>query len=781
MITLSDNFWKRLSMISALFMLLCTFGLLVFTSNLEIKDLDLWLHIGMGRYIVEHNFHVPAVDILSFTVTGTPWVNHEWLFQVIVYFIHSHWGFEGLIDMQIWLVALTMLMLVFLGYSRKNQFLTLLALFLVSLVYQSRFTIRPDLFSLSFFTIYIVILAFFIHRKWSIWALFFVQILWTNMHGFFFLGPLMVGLSLFGEWIKRIAPLPWDWNKVGRLTDKEYYQMKLLLGVVILACFFNPMGVHGVIYPLKVFTQISGESKVFFTKIVELQKPITKDTIFSITTWPYYKLLIIISFLSFVFNRRKIDIGILIFWLFFLFFSLIAIRNLVFFAFAAYLAIVANLITIRFKDFVPIRFTSKKFLYITAVFANILLICWAMRYYVGISNNGYFDFDKYERKSEFGGISQRQFPNKAVDFLVKNKVRGNFFNDFNSGAYLIGRTYPAIKVFIDGRTEVYGPAFFQYYRDILEFDNVEKLKAALTRFQITGVLLNSVQNPLPDNLLNYLYKSKEWVVVYFDYDGMIFLKETPINREIISRNRIDLENWKAKELDLYRLGAREISPYQNLNRSFTLASLGLDDAAKAESLAALKVNPSFSGPYKILGKIAAKKKDFQGAYEAFRIATTLSFYDQVARMNMSLALADMGRFDDAAIQYQKVIDLWPTYSKGYLRLAKTHIARKKYALVFENLKKGYDLDFKASEDVLLMGDMLVDGKVYDLAEKVFDLVIAKEPTLVKAYLKISSVYERTARRDKAITLLKHGLQKNPESKELKEKLRSLGARPEAKK
>ena len=26
---------------------------------------------------------------------------------------------------------------------------------------------------------------------------------------------------------------------------------------------------------------------------------------------------------------------------------------------------------------------------------------------------------------------------------------GNFFNDFNSGAYLVGRAFPKIKVFID--------------------------------------------------------------------------------------------------------------------------------------------------------------------------------------------------------------------------------------------------------------------------------------------------------------------------------------------
>jgi hypothetical protein len=69
---------------------------------------------------------------------------------------------------------------------------------------------------------------------------------------------------------------------------------------------------------------------------------------------------------------------------------------------------------------------------------------------------GYYDFDKFERKMEYGGVSLRNYPYKAADFLVANKIKGNFFNDFNSGAYLLGRASPDIKVFIDGRTEVYG-------------------------------------------------------------------------------------------------------------------------------------------------------------------------------------------------------------------------------------------------------------------------------------------------------------------------------------
>ncbi len=478
--------------------------------------------------------------------------------------------------------------------------------------------------------------------------------------------------------------------------------------------------------------------------------------------------------MSFFFNRRKLDVGIFIFWLFFLVFSLVAIRNLVFFAFAAYLAFVINIATIRFKDIVPLRFTNKKFLYITSIVANILLVCWVMKLYTDVYNNGYFDFDKYERKSEFGGISQNQFPTKATEFLVKNKVKGNFYNDFNSGAYLVGNCFPNIKVFIDGRTEVYGPAFFKYYLEIDSADKVDNFKAAVKRFQLTGVFLNSVHNVIHDNVLNYLYKSPDWTLVYFDYDGVIFLRNIPVNRNVIIHNRIDLKTWKAKPLDLYRLGAKQVSPHQNFNRAFTLLSLDLYDAAADEAHAALAVNPCYSGPYKILGKVAAKKKDFESAYENFRIASTIAPKDKTVRLNMALALVDLKRYDQAALAYQKIIETWPEMASAYLKFAKVNISLQKYSLGFDAIKKGYALDSAATADVLELGDMLRDGRNYDLARKTYELVLAKQPKLESSYLKLCQVYETTGQKDKCVVLLKKGLEKNPESKELKEKLRALG-------
>jgi len=55
---------------------------------------------------------------------------------------------------------------IILGYNRDRQWLTVLTLLLVLLVYQSRFTIRPDIFSLLFFVLNIYILSLHINKRW---------------------------------------------------------------------------------------------------------------------------------------------------------------------------------------------------------------------------------------------------------------------------------------------------------------------------------------------------------------------------------------------------------------------------------------------------------------------------------------------------------------------------------------------------------------------------------------------------------------------------------------
>jgi len=90
---------KSLDFILNKLLIVSFFIILIIYASREIADLDLWLHLKTGEVIVKNGF-VPLLDIFSFPLAGKPWINHEWLFQVISYLFFSGWQGDGLILMQ---------------------------------------------------------------------------------------------------------------------------------------------------------------------------------------------------------------------------------------------------------------------------------------------------------------------------------------------------------------------------------------------------------------------------------------------------------------------------------------------------------------------------------------------------------------------------------------------------------------------------------------------------------------------------------------------------------
>ncbi|HQP10660.1 MAG TPA: tetratricopeptide repeat protein [Candidatus Omnitrophota bacterium] len=772
---MGDNFWKKFDYLTGLLPFASIFALVVISANLEIKDLDLWLHLGMGKFITLNHF-VPSADILSCTIQGSPWVNHEWLFQVAVYNIFNRWGADGLILMQVVVVGCTMLLLLCLGYDKKRQLLTAFILFLTYMVFQQRFTIRPDIYSLLFFAVYIFVLSLHIDKKWAVPALFIVQILWSNMHGFFFFGPLFILIGIVSEWARRRIPLPLEWKQSGQLNDEEYSRMKWAFVFVLLACLFNPLFIQGAWYPVRVFFSLSGENKIFFDFIQELKQPITQATLLNENHYFYYKMMIFFSVISFALNYRRIDISALLFWLAFLVFSLKAVRNTPFFAFAAYLVIITNLVNINFENIVPVRFTIKKFQYLTAIVLNFLFLSWIFGFFQILSGRAYYDFDKYELKSEFGGISQRAYPDKAVDFLVKNEIQGNFFNDFNSGAYLIGRTFPDIKVFIDGRTEVYGGNFFKKYQEIWERGNADLFEEAVNKFHITGALFNSSRQFIPKKILNYLYRREDWHVVYFDYDAVIFLRDVEANKDIIDRFEIDLSRWEAPAMDLFKLGTLRVQPYRPYYRAYTLESLGLDDAALKELEEAVRADPFYAEAHDLMGKIYGKKKDFQKAFEHFRIAVTAMPNNKEKRYNLALSYFDLGQYAGAAHQYDVITKKWPKDPKGYFLLTKAYIMDGKYPEAFEALAQARRLVSGDVQALLELGDLAKGQKAYAQARNIYQMALEADPLSASVYKKLgfASLEEHDFLRAK--TEFQKALSLSPEDEEITRALEDLSGK-----
>lgn len=674
---MSIDFYKKLNWAFGLIGLGVLFGVIFFSATLEIKDLDLWLHLKMGEFIVQHGY-VPPYDVLSSSFFGKPWINHEWLFQVVLHGVREGWGLDGLINMQAGLVLLTFLMALVLVYDKDRQLLFIPILYAVLHIYWTRFTIRPDIFSIFFFIAYIFVLSTFLSRPWSVLVLFIMQVVWTNMHGYSLWGIVFVLIGLLAETIKRRLPLPFEWNQVGRLSDDEFKRLGLIAFAVIAATFFNPLGVEGALYPIKTLMGVSGDSSVFFKYISELQRPISWSSLLIIDDQGPYKALIMLSFISFFFNRRRIDISALMLWLVFLCFSLGAVRNMTYFAFAAFLVIGYNMAEVSYDDIVPFKFGDIRFFYMTGIAIAVLMTVQLVDFGNGLAGRGYYDFDAYTRKSEYYGVSLRNFSHQAAKFLIDNKIKGNFFNDFNSGAFLIGKVFPNIMVYMDGRTELRGGAFFRNYQKIWEDGDAKVFDDEVHRCRLTGVLINLANNANPDKLFKMLSEKPEWKPVYFDYDGIIFLKDIPANKAWIEKFQLDLSQWQPKEMDLQRLGSYRVIPYRHMRRARALNAMGFIDAAEKEALASLKVMPAYDEAFKLLADIARRKGNYQQAFEYYRLACTQDEANAQYRKDLAVAYLDLGNPAKAVEEAQRAVELDSRKTEGRYVLGRAYIKNNQY-------------------------------------------------------------------------------------------------------
>ena len=87
---------KKLLLIS--FYLILLFLGFILTYNL--LDPDFGWHIKTGQLILERG--IPDKDWYSYTMPDFPWVNHEWLIDVLMYKIYSLFGFYILLTVFVW-------------------------------------------------------------------------------------------------------------------------------------------------------------------------------------------------------------------------------------------------------------------------------------------------------------------------------------------------------------------------------------------------------------------------------------------------------------------------------------------------------------------------------------------------------------------------------------------------------------------------------------------------------------------------------------------------------
>ena len=508
-----------------------------------LSGVDIFWHLKAGEIICQTH-EVPKQDLFSFTRAGAEWIDAQWLFQVVVYALHQSLGYPGMVLFSAFLAALTWALILGIGYQPKRYILVTL-LGLVSLVAaSSRLKLRPE--SFSFFFIALEIYLIHQHQRGKKIALYFVPLLvwlWVNSEGLWPLG-LFILLAFL---IEEIFFLP-------GLNMQRYFKRAFppapagaaaRLGICFilsaLFSFANPYGLKGVLFPWRLFREISFPGSFFAGYIGEFQNP------FLYLPWldlSAYIILILFSsvVLSMALRIRRVSPASILLWASFLYLSVISLRNVALFAVVA-----ASVIGIApaegmnegiFHSTRVRNFFSRARPYGAA--GILVILVWLG---VDITTSRFFLRNKsYVR---FGpGALETEFPVRASEFLKSISLHPDrlgevkIFNDLDSAGYLIWSGYPEWKVYADPRLELYGENFFERYAYL--FMNRQAFEIEDQRYDFDAVVLSPVTRH--KLFARNLYLDRRWALVYLDGLNLIFLKDKPLFSAAIQNHGMDLQN-----------------------------------------------------------------------------------------------------------------------------------------------------------------------------------------------------------------------------------------------
>ncbi|HZE87270.1 MAG TPA: hypothetical protein VE090_03625 [Methylomirabilota bacterium] len=511
------------------------------------------MHLKIGE-IIWKTHQVPNVNLFSYTNPVFPFINHHWLFEVWVYVSSISIGFEALLVIKIILLLISATVILVLAKKTKSALLFPISFIFFHLL-RERIELRPEIFSFLFTVITLYILEMYEKKNSKlIYFLPIISLLWVNTHIYFpvgiFLQLVFIGDLLFRKYIykqnvkNKLIPLTW------------------ILGASVLCLFINPNFITGALYPFIVFNNygvtITENQTIFTLQNIHFVNP---DFLFF-----YLSAFIVFGSIYTSIWRTKFsfkNIGLSLLGL------ALAVQSIRGFPYLALISLPYVLLNCNYT--------------ISNIWTKTINICFALLL-VGEAifylNGSYYGLT-YQQATPSLSFTANEKP--AVDFLLQHHLPQPIFNNFDTGSYLIYRTYPEYKVFIDERPEAYPASFFtNTYVPIQE--DYPKFKKETKKLGVKTVFFTiSDENPRAIKFLNALTSDSQWKIVYLDYYSMILVKNDV--QKQLGLKTIDLS--KIKVNDFYYTN---VVPYSGLSIFFF--NMHQLEIAKKFAEKALALNPN---------------------------------------------------------------------------------------------------------------------------------------------------------------------------------------------
>jgi hypothetical protein len=472
-----------------------------------LRDGDTGYHIRTGEFIIQ-NWTIPERDIFSFRSPPIPWTAHEWLSEIIMAIVHRASGLTGTVVFFSFIIATTYFLL-FRMLRQESTDILLGALIVCFAAVSStpHWLARPHIFSLALTVIWYHLLNEFQYRqKNRLFLLPLVILIWVNLHGGYILGIFLLGIYVVGNlvsWVTHRGP-----NGEHFLQNSK--SLLLIMIVCILVSMINPQGYRILLFPFELTSD-----RFLMDNVQEFLSPNFHQPL------PFkYLLLLLIAILAR--SRPTVNWIELILILTFTYMALYSVRYITLFA------IITGPILIRLIDQMKlglptkvIRFLDERSMRLSEIERQTSGYFWLILALSAVVSLGAAGSYQYK-------FSEKSYPVSAVEFLKKENILGNTFTHDDFGDYLIYAAWPQYRVFIDGRTDMYGADRMKEYLALARA--MPGWKEIVDKYAFSSILFDT-NSPLA----SILAEDRNWHLIHSDPLASIFLRKDGRNQRVIDK------------------------------------------------------------------------------------------------------------------------------------------------------------------------------------------------------------------------------------------------------
>jgi hypothetical protein len=422
---------------------------------------------------------------------------------------------------------------------------------------------RPQLFTFLVFAITCSLLDTFLRTgsKTIFLVPLFVMAL-SNLHAGYIICIFIITLYIIGM-------------VLAGFTGKDYDNRTLstLLVVWVLTLFASTINPTG---PLMLFRSFSIHGE-FTRGILEWKSPLYLYTEKISPVHVSYVLFLVLSLLG-VRYRKSLGITHMILLVTFSVLSFVSFRYMIFYMCVA--APVLGRVLFHVSDEKILRNIFNRF-------KGFGFVPHSIAFYIG----GFLVFHTIPSFASYRYTEETTYsvPKGAADFLGRTDIRGNMLNMYGFGGYFMWRLYPDKKVYIDGRG--LDAHVLNEYIAVMDASEEPPLssKEIINKYNISYIVTSPLQ---PSGeifpLVEKLFDSSEWVLIYRDHLTLIFLKNNPRNSSLVRRYSMD--KTRGFKTIIFQASSRassnRVNPYYPLSLGKVFFKMGnMKDAEKAFRMA----------------------------------------------------------------------------------------------------------------------------------------------------------------------------------------------------